>query len=124
MRGLPPGHCVYCGLEHAATDERCPPLPTLGENLIVEYRRAKAKVLATAAREGRAQPDFTARELAGLYLTIGGTKDARKICNSQLVLVKQVARADGRIDRLRVERMSEARRLLVQALVDNPDNSA
>ncbi len=107
IRGLPEGHCEFCGLEHSASDVKCPPLPTLGENLVVEYRRAKKRVLSA----GCLQPDFSARELAGLCLTIGGSRGALSFIDSQI----------GLIDRIRVEgdldlRTHEARRLIEVAV--------
>jgi hypothetical protein len=74
MIGLPPGHCPFCGQEHASRDAQCPPLPTRGENLVVEYRRAKARILATGGA-----PLLTAREAAGACLTVGGRDGARAV---------------------------------------------
>ena len=89
--GLPDGCCDFCGQHHFASDSRCPPLPTLGENLIVEYRRAKRGILAGRRNMG----SLTARERAGSWLTIGGIRRAEAIgrtCPSDVPTVQEALR--------------------------------
>lgn len=71
MKGLPTGACECCGLVHDP-GAACPMLATLGEDLVVAYRRAKREILAGR----RTAASLSAEEMAGLWITVAGLDGA------------------------------------------------